>query len=149
MEAESLMPRALPAKPRFKDDDVVVAWQAFAIDVDGFPFTFKTGARLRGNHPAVRAAPWAWVADGTPASEWPSVFEQSIEFPQPEPHIRILESIPPERAVRARQSFTFDVHGVAGSTVRQGQLLDMDDPIVQSNPELFERPPRPLSEERN
>jgi hypothetical protein len=67
VEAEPLMPRVVPRKQKFKDGDVVLAWQAFVIDVDGTPYTFRTGARLRGDHPVVKAAPCAscWAGRST------------------------------------------------------------------------------------
>lgn len=63
----SLMPRVLP-KPRWKDDEVVVAWCALVGDT----YSIAKGERLRASDVRVRLHPNVFVAGDTPPSEWPS-----------------------------------------------------------------------------
>ena len=60
------------SKLKIDPEDVYVAWQGAATDV----YVVAAGDRLRGDHPAVQAlgAP-AFVADGIPQNEWPTVLD--------------------------------------------------------------------------
>jgi hypothetical protein len=71
--------------PRKKTTDgpdpglVYVAWQSGSVEVDGVPYNFRTGERLRGDQPAVQGAPRCFVPDGTPEHERPSAIGLHIE----------------------------------------------------------------------
>ncbi len=70
---------ALMRKFRPDPNAIYVTTQSVAIDVDGVPYVFKHGERLRGSHPAVaRLGLGAVVPDGTPESEWPSEIDAAI-----------------------------------------------------------------------
>jgi hypothetical protein len=61
------VPRVVPKTPRFKPEQTVRAWQAFAVDAaDGLPYSIHWGQKLPGDHPAVLAAPWNFVVDTEP-----------------------------------------------------------------------------------
>jgi len=86
------MPRA-KSQRKFKPDEVVVAWEAFA--ADGIERVIQKGERLRGNDPAVKAAPWAFVPDGTPAGEMPNPWQElrereEAEQAQPDADVALL-----------------------------------------------------------
>jgi len=67
-------------RSKFKPDEVVVAHTSFA--ADGIPHVIVQGTRLRGDDPAVRAAPWAFAQDGTPAGEMPNPWQELREREQ-------------------------------------------------------------------
>lgn len=48
------MPRAAQKRPKFEPDQLVIAWETFST-VDGL--VVRQGTRLRGDDPAVQAAP--------------------------------------------------------------------------------------------
>jgi hypothetical protein len=67
------MPRVLPKKARFRPDQLVKAWQSFAVQTaDGLDVTVPRLTRLRGDHPAVTAAPWNFVEAEVSDDEMPS-----------------------------------------------------------------------------
>ena len=49
------MPRVKPKTSRFQPNQLVKAWQAFSVDIGGFPFTVRRGTRLRADHEVVLA----------------------------------------------------------------------------------------------
>jgi hypothetical protein len=64
--------------PRIKSNGIYVAWQPTIGTVDGVPVTVRRGQRVRGDHPlvvALRAE--AFVEEGTPEADWPSVFAET------------------------------------------------------------------------
>jgi hypothetical protein len=61
---------------RFRPDEIVIAWQPFSGDHDGIPYVIQRGMRLRASSPAVVACPDNFVPDGTPESEWPTIWEE-------------------------------------------------------------------------
>lgn len=132
------MPRVKSKRPKFKDTDVVIAWQAVAVDTPEGEFTIARGTRLRGSHPAVKAATWCFAADGTPDEEIPKP-----PAPDPQPHVpefyRPAPRIPDEEAAVCVTAFTAGRRHVA-----KGQRLRRDDPLVQANAELFRTPPMPV-----
>jgi hypothetical protein len=68
------VPRVKPKTPRFAPDEIVRAWQAFSADYEGLPYTVPRGTRLRGDHPAVVAAPWNFVRADEPDDHDPTLF---------------------------------------------------------------------------
>lgn len=67
------MPRVLPKKKRFPDDAVVKAWQSFAVETaDGLTVSVARLTRLRGNHPAVVAAPFNFIEADVGDEDMPS-----------------------------------------------------------------------------
>lgn len=131
---------------KFKDDEVVIAWQSFA--VDGVHETIVRGQRLRGSHPAVKKAPDYFVPDATPESEWPSHFAGAVES-----SMRLAQEQQAERARHAPPEIPLaeQVLCVAGFTksgrsFREGGIYRRDDPAV-NDPETrkyFAEPARPL-----
>jgi hypothetical protein len=132
------MPRVKP-KQRFDDDTIVVAWQAFASDIEGTPYTIARGTRLRGGHPAVRACPAYFTEDGTPAEEMPVM---DVPVPQHEPTTRSPEPIAEDDAVVADVAFNVTGRG----HFAKGTRLRRDDPLVKANPHLFRELGRRLVE---
>lgn len=131
------MPR-VTAKPRWRDDEVVVAWGALA----AAEYVIARGERLRGSDPRVREHPEMFVADGTPESEWPSQVDWGALPSTPEPpQTRILESASADELCVANDSLR------AGTRViERGQKVRRDDPVVLKSPELFHGIPKLLSE---
>src|SRR5215207_11456700 len=72
------MPRAARKTETPDANAVYVSWQSGSVDVDGVPYSFHTGERLRGDNPAVQAAFWAFVPDGSPEGERPNAFTQIV-----------------------------------------------------------------------
>ena len=62
------MPRVIPKRARWRDDQIVVAWASLAAE----QYVIRKGERLRGSDPRVVAHPDVFVEDGTPQSEWRS-----------------------------------------------------------------------------
>ena len=58
------MPRAAK-QPKIDPDDIFVAWQAGACEVDGVSYSVAEGEHRRGSDPFVQAHPWLFVADGS------------------------------------------------------------------------------------
>jgi hypothetical protein len=58
------------ASPKFRDDDIVVAWQSFGVQQSGVGLIAITeGTRLRGSHPVVKQSPIHFVRDGAAPEE--------------------------------------------------------------------------------
>jgi len=133
--------------PKFRDDEVAVAWQTFA--GDGIPEVIKRGTRLRGNHPAVRRWPQFFVADGTPANEWPTnddlpgVKEAAAEADRRfrAEQAQKYPTVPAEEAVVCIQGFA-----IGQVAVQEGEVRRRDSEIVQKYPQYFAEWPRPLTE---
>jgi hypothetical protein len=85
------MPRVIPKKPKFSNDEIAVAHTSFATAND----VVTRGTRLRGSNPLVREFPSNFVADGTPESEWPSVWDGLVENPvEHEPEFTRVVAVP-------------------------------------------------------
>jgi hypothetical protein len=134
---------------RFADDEIVIAWQSFA--VDGVFETIAKGTRLRGNHPAVRKAPGYFVPDGLPESEWPSVYDaagaaiertDSRERAERVRQGREPAVIPPEKQVVCTIGFV----SAKGRTYVEGAIYHRDDPAVKDKAtrKYFAKPAQPL-----
>ena len=68
----------MEAKFKVRRDKTYIAWQPASGTFDGVPVTVRRGERVTGNHPLVRAlGPGAFVEDGTPEVDWPSVFAEA------------------------------------------------------------------------
>jgi hypothetical protein len=63
------MPRANKQPPQLDPSTTYVAWQSFAVEIDGHPVDVQKGTRLRGDHPTVAASWWYWLPDGAAPSE--------------------------------------------------------------------------------
>lgn len=146
---------AFKKKPRFADDAVVIAWQAFSCDVEEHgrirPYNVTRGTRLRGNHPAVRSNPQYFVVDGTPEGEWPSHFAAS------DPVIAAGETAAaaerarlrgPEIPLEHQLEVVIGFRGPDGSH-GIGEIVDRRDPkikkVIASNPQVFNVPSRPIA----
>jgi len=131
---------------KFRDDEIVIAWQSFT--TEGVPETITRGSRLRGRHPAVKKCPQYFVEDGTPEGEWPSVHAGAVatsmalaEQQRTERARREPPPIPDEMQVVCIQGFT-----KGARTYSDGTIYRRDDPAVK-DPETrkyFGTPVRPL-----
>jgi hypothetical protein len=130
------VPRVVPKEPRFKPDEVVVAWQSFAWDSpSGQPFTIVKGTRLRGDHEVVVGCPWYFARADSPSDEVPNLWDHVPQPPDHEPEFHRVEPPPPDgEAVVALVELQV---GLGGRRIHRGQKLRRDDPIVQANPEHF------------
>lgn len=129
-------------RPKFKDDEVVVATTSMALE--GIEQVIVKGTQLRGSHPAVKKAPQLFVPFGTPASEWPPEIDQAASDALAAERLaeseRKYPTIPADEVVVCIQGFR------AGfSSVDAGALRRRTDPIVQKHPQFFAEPPRPLA----
>jgi hypothetical protein len=114
----------------------VVAWTSFAT---GHAFIGR-GTRLRGDSPTVRAHPFYFVKDGTPANEMPGKFDGLAPPPQQPPEFhRPAPPIPDSEACEA----VMDVR-IAGRAFRRGQRVRRDDPAVRGNEQFFRTVGLPL-----
>lgn len=137
---------ATKQKMRIDPSKFYRAWQGAAIDADGEQFAFDRGTRLRGDHAAVkRLGAGAFVEDGTPENEWPSVFDDVIAMaeaaspPVPQaPPPRIDPATPLSALVACSRGILSSKAG----TAREGAIHLADDAIVLAVPEAF----MPLSE---
>jgi hypothetical protein len=69
----------MTTKFRSKPDDVVIAVEAATAELPEGVFTVRRGQRLRGDHPLVKhMGERGFVLDGTPESDWPTSFGQTI-----------------------------------------------------------------------
>ena len=123
----------LSKRPKFGPDEIVIATQGIAVG----DFVIPRGTRLRGEHPVVRQVPQHFVPDGTPASEWPSMWA-SIPEPAQEPAPR--PPIPDEEAAVAVEAFTY-----GNRHVPKGARLRRDDELVKAHPLLFRTPAMPVA----
>src|SRR5687767_15256129 len=111
------MPRAAKTDPQLDPNAIYVCWAAFCTDaLPGSP-VIKTGSRLRGDHPAVKACPFYFVSDGADEGErmakqaevyGTEAVELVRDFPPPPPPVRDEEAMV---AVRDVGSLTGDRSG--------------------------------------
>jgi hypothetical protein len=135
---------AITKKRPFAATDLVVAWQGGAVDIDGRPYVFERGKRLRGDHPVVKAlGEAAFVLDGTPADEMPSVVDELVRADDEAARAvkakappRIDPATPLRDLLVCRRAITMSKAG----TCAQGAIVLVDDPIVALAPDAF----RPL-----
>jgi hypothetical protein len=116
------------AKTKAADDQIFVAWQAGCCEVDGTPYSWSKGARLRGDHPAVtHVGETAFVADGTPVNEWPSVMDHAVaQNPDWKPSDAHSARLPVTK-YRAQMTVTAEIDGEK-RRVRRGDLLEPNAP---------------------
>jgi hypothetical protein len=130
---------------------VVVAWTSFA--AEGIERVIVKGDRLRGDDPAVKAAPWGFVVDGTPEGESPNVFDgvverQEAENPRPQADVHL-----PDRPREfdglimtlnrpLRVSFGNDGKGGPAEVVelKEGVSFLAADELVSALPQAFDAP---------
>jgi hypothetical protein len=134
------MPRASKRSPELDPTVTYVAWQSFAIDIDGLPVDVKQGTRLRGDHPTVAASWWNWVADGASPAEVAE--RRRAVYPEADPHIDpyVREKPPPplyddEAAVCIKElpgGLTLGRTGIA-----PGDKVSKDSPDVKKHPRHF------------
>lgn len=127
-----------------------MAWTSFA--AQGIERVIVTGDRLRGDDPAVKAAPWGFVLDGTPEGEQPNVYaelEQHQLEREPPPDADVAVLAEPEeyrdldiaklrRDLRVAVGTT--VAGGAGRVVtfKRGARFLADSELVRALPDAFE-----------
>jgi hypothetical protein len=131
---------------------IYVAWRGGAVEGPEFTLAWPKGVRLRGDSVEVQTAPWEFVPDGTPPSEWPNVRahpdEQAARLKRIEDHpydVRSRER--PEvldldlvRVVRPlRVGYGPNRQGVPESFVdlEKGAVLRRCEPIVAVKPDHF------------
>ena len=119
-----------------------VAWQGGAVTIEGTPYAFATGTRLRGYRVVRLFGPEAFVLDGTPADEMPSVFDEMVRrsdeagaaaaSAEPGPSIDPATTLADLRiCVRAV------LHSTVG-TIQEGSIVTATDPRVEAVPEVFD-----------
>ena len=146
------MPRA-GKTPKPDPETVYIAWQGGCVEANGATHSFTAGQRLRGDSPAVQAASWCFVADGTPASEWPSVHADKQEQAERE---RRFEANPFDvRVVSQPVPVEFDLvvcrkelkvgygpnrQGLPENivTLEPGEVFSRDEQAVEKMPDHFE-----------
>jgi hypothetical protein len=149
------MPALKAAK--FKNDDVVIAIEAFHGTLKGQEVTVQRGSRLRGDSDVVRMWPQFFSVDGASDIEIHQQREAVIYGPQneasdaanramrEEQERHMPPPIPVERRLRVRQAFR---QGLTRSFA-EGQVVDREDKaiakIVAEHPQFFEIPGRPLA----
>jgi hypothetical protein len=144
------MPRATSKK--WRADETVVSWQAFSTLVDGVEHTIARGTRLRGDHPAVRGAPWAWVRDGIPQHEMPDPVTEVLErkaLAEPPPEADLALATRPQtfgeadiavldRDLRVAVGTTGDGLPVEVVELKKGSLAFADEDVVSALPDAFQ-----------
>jgi hypothetical protein len=132
----------------YSPDDRVRAWQSFGHATG----TVRAGDVLRGDDPiVVEHHPWFEHVD-TPTAERKNVWLEMPEPPQHTPEVAVQTiQIPPPRQVRCTVDVATSLAWSSGSPgaksgtpppfartqLRQGQLLDVLDPIVHQHPTWF------------
>jgi hypothetical protein len=134
-------------------DATYVAWTGGAAEGPEYTLSWPKGVRLRGDSVEVQTAPWAFVADGTPPSEWPNTQahpdDQAARLQRIEDHpydVRAREC--PEvldldlvRVVKPlRVGYGPNRQGVPASflDLDKGAVLRRSEPVVAVKPEHFE-----------
>jgi hypothetical protein len=122
---------------KFAPTDVVVAWQSGATD----DYAWRKGERLHGTHPAVeKMGAAAFVADGTPESEWPSMFDAIVADNEAEAKRAPKPAKPHFDAKAPIGEFLIAHVGVIASkagAIPEGTVVHRDDPRAKAVPEVF------------
>ena len=138
------MPRVIPRRHKFADDQLVVCHDTFAADDLPGTGVVLRGTKLRADSPIVTAHPLRFVDAELPESEWP--LREYAEPPTDlEPLIEVPPQIPLEERVRARWDLSTDLGYGFGGFVSRGQIVSKDEPFVREHPEAFETVSRPLT----
>lgn len=142
------MPRAAKREPELDPSAIYVCWCAFATNaMPGSP-VIKTGARLRGDHPAVLDCPQYFVSDGADESERMAAQDEVYgvtapelvpDFPPPPAPIRDENAVV---AIRDVGSLTGGRSGTghvesAPNVCWKGQRLSKDHELATANPDAF------------
>jgi hypothetical protein len=138
------MPRVIPRRHKFSNEQIVVCHDTFT--ADGLPGlgVVKRGEKLRADNPIVQAHPLRFVDASLPENEWP--LREYAEPPADhDPLIEIPPQIPFEERVRARWDLTVDAGYGYGTHIARGQILSRNERLVRESPHAFETIPRPLT----
>jgi hypothetical protein len=131
------MPRVIPDEPRFKPEDVVMAWQCSAPTWTAGPNTITPTMRLRGDHPAVLACPAYFVRADAPTAERPTVWDAVPEPPQFAPEfLAPTVEIPANQVAICTTAFS----DAGGRWIKRGARLRRDDPAVRMQPQFLAVP---------
>lgn len=135
------MPRLRPRNWKPRKDEIVLCIETFS-NVGGF--VVCAGDELSGDHELVKNHLQYFAPFDTPASEWPSPFREAIESPASRhpKQADLQPSIPPERQVRAADSFSAPALGV---DVVAGHIHDRESEVVRRYPQHFEELPKRLA----
>ncbi len=136
---------ALMRKFRPDPNAIYVTTQSVAIDVDGVPYVFKHGERLRGSHPAVaRLGLGAVVPDGTPESEWPSEIDAAIATLDAELAAEIKATPPPgapridpSTPISALMICVTEIIDSSAGGCNTGRIVLRTDPLVAAASSCF------------
>ena len=136
-------PKTLDKKGAAIDPNgIYVSTTAFATNADGIDVSVARRDRLRGEHPAVQAAGWNFVPDGTPENEWGSDWDRVVaenaaraaEAPQVDvvlDHVpEGLEVVTSWAEIRVGKPDGEGGYTVAG-VVPAGSVFPADHPLVQ------------------
>jgi excisionase family DNA binding protein len=144
------MPRASSRKP--DPDATYVAWTGGAAEGPEYTLSWSKGVRLRGDSVEVQAAPWCFVAEGTPRAEWPDVRahpdEQAARLKRIEDNrfdvrSRTRPEVFGDALVRVVKPLTLgygrNVQGIPEhiETLEKGAILRRSEPIVAVKPDHF------------
>ena len=140
------MPSNVLKSQKFKDDEVVVCWMAFATDTPQRGTFVQKGARLKGGDKIVKAHSEFFAPDGLSDAELLALNEplwnrtnEAAEKEQESKARREGPPIPAEEQVECIDGFTY-----AGRFIGEGQILRRTDPAVEANKSFFMTPRRPL-----
>jgi excisionase family DNA binding protein len=135
-----IMPRARKQPPDLDPSTTYVAWQSFAVEVDGYPVDVQKGSRLRGDHPTVQASWWYWLPDGAAPSELAARVRDV--YPDPEVHIEAYERAKPPPPLRDEDAMVCirplsGALALAQKGIAPGEKVAKDSPAVKKNPDAF------------
>ena len=134
------MPRARKQAPELDPNTTYVAWQSFAVEIDGFLVDVQKGTRLRGDHPTVAASFWYWLPDGAAPSELAARIQEV--YPEPEIHVEAYERAKPSPPLRDEDAMVC-VRPISGALalsqkgITPGEKVPKDAPAVKKNPDCF------------
>jgi len=140
------VPRAAKT-PKPDPSSIYVAWQSAAVGALPDAPVVQQGTRLRGDSEVVQAAPWLFVLDGTPESEWPTAHRHVAErmeaadtTPAHDVNVASLpwaledrEAVVLNRPLMVRDDTSGKVHEFAAGT-----RFDVSEPIVATLPNAFD-----------
>jgi len=97
---------------------------------------------LRGDHPAVSAAPWLWLRNDTPTEAKRAVYRAHVtarlaDVPPPPEDPTVTRIVSPRYIPYGRRAIAVDGFSKGDVFVRRGSAHDVDDAIVRAAPEMF------------
>jgi hypothetical protein len=134
------MPRASKQPAQLDPTVTYVAWQSFAVEIDGYPVDVQKGTRLRGDHPTVAASPWYWLPDGAAPSDLAARVREV--YPDPEVHVEAYKRAKPPPPLRDEDAMVC-IRPISGALalsqkgIAPGEKVPKDAEVVRKNPDCF------------